>query len=81
MNPAEFATAAARRLRCRGPPHAANGPDRISQNVYDAAGQLIEVKDGVGTPLARTEATYTYNATARSTSLTDARGYRAEMTL
>ncbi len=62
-----------------GPVHAVNGPDRISKNVYDAAGQLIEVWDGVGTPLQRREALYTYNGNGQRTSLTDARGFRAEM--
>jgi YD repeat-containing protein len=62
-----------------GPVHPANGADRISKNVYDAAGQLIEVWDGVGTPLQRREALYTYNGNGQKLSLTDARGFKAEM--
>jgi RHS repeat-associated protein len=62
-----------------GPAHSVHGPDRISKNVYDAAGRLIEVWDGVGTPLQRREALYSYNSNDQKTSLTDARGYRAEM--
>jgi RHS repeat-associated protein len=62
-----------------GPEHALNGPDRISRSVYDSAGQLVEAKDGVGTPLARTEAAYGYDLDGRRTSLTDARGFRAEL--
>jgi RHS repeat-associated protein len=62
-----------------GPAHSAYGQDRISKSVYDSAGQLIESWDGVGTPLQRREAAYTYNANGRKLSLTDARGYRAEM--
>jgi RHS repeat-associated protein len=62
-----------------GLPHPVHGYDRITQNVYDAAGQLLQSKDGVGTPLERTEATYSYDGNGQRTSLTDARGYRAEM--
>ena len=47
------------------------GPDRISQNVYDAAGQLIQVKVGVGTGDAATERTLTYSNNGQATSLTD----------
>jgi RHS repeat-associated protein len=39
----------------------------------------VEVKSGVGTPLERTEATWTYNANGQKKSLMDARLYRAEM--
>lgn len=56
------------------------GPDRITKNVYDAAGQLIKVQRAVGTSLAQDEATYTYSNNGKRTSLTDARGYRADMT-
>jgi RHS repeat-associated protein len=58
----------------------AHGPDRISKNVYDPDGRLSETWDGVGTPLQRREALYTHNTNGQKTSLTDARGYRAEMT-
>jgi RHS repeat-associated protein len=54
--------------------------DRIAQNYYDAAGQPIESWDGVRTSLQRSEARYTYNRNGQRTSLTDARGFRAEMT-
>jgi YD repeat-containing protein len=37
------------------------------------------VWDGVGTPLQRREALYAYNGNGQRTSLTDARGFRAEM--
>jgi RHS repeat-associated protein len=57
-----------------------HGADRISRNVYDEAGQLTESWDGVGTPLQRREALYTYNDNGQKLSLTDARGFKAEMT-
>jgi RHS repeat-associated protein len=78
MNPNEFALPP-RDACLPGTVNAANGPDRISQNVYDEAGQLIEAWDGIGTSLARREALYGYDLDGRKTSLTDARGYRAEM--
>src|SRR5207237_9971548 len=42
-------------------------------------GRLAQSKEGVGTSLERTEAAYTYNANGQTLSLTDPRGYRAEM--
>jgi RHS repeat-associated protein len=63
-----------------GRAHAAHGSDRISKNVYDSAGRLIEIWDGVGTPLERREAAWTHNANDKKLSLTDARGFKAEMT-
>ncbi|HEX8222420.1 MAG TPA: hypothetical protein VF605_01230, partial [Allosphingosinicella sp.] len=62
-----------------GPPHPTFGPDRISKQVHDPAGQLAESWDGIGTGLQRREALYTYNGNGQRTSLTDARGYKAEM--
>jgi YD repeat-containing protein len=48
-------------------------------NVYDEAGRVIETWEGVGTPLQRREAHYTYNYNGQKLTLADARGYRAEM--
>jgi RHS repeat-associated protein len=79
MNPAAWATPLPDKCE-PGPTHLANGPDRLSRNVYDAAGQLIEAQNGLRTNQARSEARYSYNLNGNRTSLTDARGYRAEMT-
>jgi RHS repeat-associated protein len=46
-------------------------PDRISQLVYDAAGQVIEQKVGVGTADAATERTLTWTSNGRVASLKD----------
>ncbi|HET9640435.1 MAG TPA: hypothetical protein VFP12_14640, partial [Allosphingosinicella sp.] len=78
MNPAAWSTPLADKC-VPGPAHAAYGADRISRNVYNVAGRLIETWNGVGTPLERREAAYTYNANGKKLSLTDARGYKAEM--
>ena len=79
MNPDAWAVPLADKC-VPGPAHAVHGADRITRNHYDAAGQLTETREGVGTPLERREAHYSYNGNGRKTSLTDARGFRAEMT-
>jgi RHS repeat-associated protein len=78
MNPDAWATPLPDKC-VPGPGHATYGADRISKNVYDSAGRLIESWDGVLTPQQRREAAWTYNANGQKLSLTDARGYRAEM--
>jgi RHS repeat-associated protein len=56
------------------------GPDRITRNIYDAAGQLIQVQRAYGTPLQQNYATYTYSPNGQRTSVTDAGGNVASMT-
>ena len=58
----------------------ADGPDRITHNDYDAAGQLTQVQRAYTTAIQQNYATYTYSANGRQTSVTDANGNRAEMT-
>jgi RHS repeat-associated protein len=58
----------------------ADGPDRITRNVYDNAGQLLQVQRAYGTSLQQNYATYTYSANGRQTSVTDANGNKASMT-
>lgn len=62
-----------------GPAHAVHLKDRITRNVYDAAGQLIQAQSGVGTERIRAD-TFEYDVAGRRKALIDARGYRAEMT-
>lgn len=57
-----------------------DGPDRITRNFYDLAGQLERVQKAYGTPLQQDHASYTYSPNGKQTSLTDARGFRASMT-
>lgn len=57
----------------------ANGPDRIVKNVYDAAGQVLQVRKAVGTDLELADATYSYTANGQRQSVVDANGNRAEL--
>lgn len=77
MNPAVFGSLPA--SACTLGTTGAQGPDRISRNVYDAAGQLVQERRGVGTALEQAYATYTYNLNGQRASVTDANGNRAEM--
>jgi RHS repeat-associated protein len=55
-------------LQTNGP----NGPDRVTRDVYDAAGHVTQVQDGVGTTSAANELTAAYNPNGTVASLTDA---------
>ena len=55
------------------------GPDRITKNIYDAAGQLLQVRKAVGTSLEQAYVTYTYTNTGKQKYLIDANGNKAEM--
>ena len=48
------------------------GPDRITRNVYDAAGQLLQVQRAYGTALQQNYATYTYTANGQRQTVKDA---------
>ncbi len=49
------------------------GPDRITHNVYDAAGQLLKVQKAYNVPtLQQDYATYTYSLNGKQASVTDA---------
>ncbi|MDE1467469.1 hypothetical protein OOZ52_06955, partial [Aurantiacibacter sp. D1-12] len=78
MNPAAFGSlpASACTLGAAG----AHGEDRITQTVYDNEGRTTQVIQGLGTTLERTYATYEYSDNGQMLSMTDARGFRAEMT-
>lgn len=82
MNPAIYASlpASACALGAQGTGANDFGPDRITKNIYDAAGQTTKVQKAFGTTLQEDYATYTYSLNGKQTSLTDARGYKATMT-
>jgi len=76
MNPAEFGSLPA--SACTPDTEGSQGPDRITKNSYDLAGQLIKVTEGYGTKDQADEATYSYTLNGKRESLTDARGYKAQ---
>jgi RHS repeat-associated protein len=76
MNPAVFSTVSG---ACSPGSQGSYGPDRITHNVYDAAGQLLQVQRAYGTSLQQNYATYTYTLNGKRASVTDANGNRAEM--
>jgi RHS repeat-associated protein len=55
-----------------------NGPDRITKNVYDAEGQLIQVRRAFGTSLEQAHTTYSYTANGKQEFVIDANGNRAK---
>ena len=57
-----------------------HGPDRITRNYYDDAGQLLKVQKGYGMALQQDYATYTYSLNGKRTSVKDANGNLAQMT-
>ena len=77
MNPAAFGNAPGD--ACTLGAAGANGPDRITRQVYDAAGQVVTVQKAYGTPLQQDYATYTWSVDGKQTSLTDANGNLATM--
>lgn len=71
MNPAAFGSLPS---ACTLGSAGAFGADRISEDHYDAAGQLTSSTSGVGTSLARNDASYAYSANGKVSSTTDATG-------
>lgn len=64
---------------CVPSPMGSDGPDRITRNFYDAAGQLLQVRKGVGTPLNLPDVTYTYTDNGKKKFVIDANGNKAEL--
>jgi RHS repeat-associated protein len=56
-----------------------NGPDRITQSIYDAAGQVLQVRKAVGTSIEIADVTYTYTPNGKIEQVIDANGNRAEL--
>ncbi len=77
MNPAVFGSLPA--SACSLGAIGANGPDRITKKLYDAESRVLKIQQAFGTTLQQDYATYTYTANGKQASLTDARGYHAEM--
>ena len=81
MNAAVFATVTsdACLLGAQGTGTGNYGPDRITRNSYDAAGQLTLVQQAYGTPLQQNYAAYTYTPNGHRQDVTDANGNRAQL--
>ena len=77
MNPAIFGSLPS--SACSLGTQGASGPDRITRTTYDADSKVLRLQKAYGTALQQDYATYTYSANGKQRSLTDARGYRAEM--
>ena len=54
--------------------------DRITRNIYDAAGRVTKVQRAYASCLQEDYATYTFSDNGKVTSMTDARGFKAAMT-
>ena len=63
---------------CAHLPAGGNGPDRITRNVYDSAGELVQVREGVGTSAEAAEATFSYTPNGKKKFVIDANGNRGE---
>ncbi len=77
MNPAIFGSLPS--SACSLGTQGTSGPDRITRTTYDADSKVLKLQKAFGTALQQDYATYTYSANGKQRSLTDARGYRAEM--
>lgn len=77
MNPAVYGSLPA--SACTLGTEGSQGPDRITRNVYDAAGQVLAIQKAVGTSLEQNYATYAYNANGKVTGMVDAGGNKASM--
>ncbi|ATY32990.1 RHS repeat domain-containing protein [Sphingomonas psychrotolerans] len=53
--------------------------DRIMRNAYDAAGQLLQVRKGVGTSLEQAYVTYDYTPNGKQSFVVDANGNKAQL--
>jgi RHS repeat-associated protein len=77
MNPATYGSLPS--SACALGTAGSNGQDRITKNVYDAAGQRIQVRKAVGTSLEEAYATYSYTTNGKQQYVIDANGNRARM--
>jgi RHS repeat-associated protein len=78
MNPAQFGSPPA--SACTLGTQGSFGPDRISKNIYDDVGRLIQVRGGVGTSFDRAEVTYSLTPNGKQGSVIDGEGNKAQLT-
>jgi len=77
MNPAAFGSLPA--SACSLGTAGTDGPDRITKTVYDPAGQVVQVRQAVGTPLERAYSTVAYARNGKVTDSIDANGNRTTL--
>ncbi|HEY5713578.1 MAG TPA: RHS repeat-associated core domain-containing protein [Allosphingosinicella sp.] len=77
MNPAIYGSLPA--SACTLGTAGSDGPDRIMRTVYDAAGQRLQLREGVGTADEGTEATWAYNGNGQVATVIDGNGNRADL--
>lgn len=76
MNPAAYGSLPA--SACTLGMEGAQGPDRITRNVYNPKGLVEKVQQAVGTGLQQDYVIYTYTGNDKQASVTDASGALAE---
>lgn len=77
MNPLSFTSLPA--SACTLAAEGTQGPDRITKNIYDGAGHLVQVRKAVGTNLEQAEVTYSYTANGKQEYLIDANGNKSKL--
>jgi RHS repeat-associated protein len=77
MNPAIYSSlpVSACTLGAQG----SDGPDRITKTIYDAAGQVLQVRKAVGTSIEIADVTYSYTRNGKIEYVIDANGNRAKL--
>jgi RHS repeat-associated protein len=77
MDPAVYSSLPASACTMGGTGTKPHGPDRITRNYYDDAGQLTRIQHAVGTIDPQDYATYTYSDNGMQTSVADGKGNRS----
>lgn len=76
MNPAAFGSLPS--SACTLGTAGSQGQDRVTRNIYDNAGQLLQVRKAVGTSLEQAYATYGYTLNGKQEYVVDANGNKAQ---
>lgn len=75
MDPAQWSAQAD---ACVPQTSSSNGADRVTKNIYDAADQLVQVRQAAGTQIERAVETYAYSQNGMQTDVVDASGNHAQ---